>query len=129
MELKQSPYIYETDTYVHNPKTNGRVAAWIDTNGTATSNLYMTADVRNNDSRPVLVDSGVTQYGVRRYIYSICKRDSSIFLYFLEDKEIYKLLPENEYGVLTSVYNEAISWLNTTYSTRNKDEIKYVKIK
>ncbi|GEM_PF-3771953 len=122
------PYVYETDTYVHNPKTNGRAAIWIDTNGTTSSNLYMTEDVRNNDSRPILIDSGVTQYDIGD-TYITYVKNSSIYLYFFADQEKYKLLPENEYGVLMSVHKEAITWLNTTISTRNKDEIKYVKIK
>ena len=122
------PYVYETDMYVHNPKTNGRQAVWTDTNGTISSNLYYTTDVRNNDSRPVLIDSGVTKYDIGDTFVAYNK-NGSIYLYFFEDGEIYKLLPENEYGVITSVQNNAITWLNTTYSTRSRDEIKYLVIK
>lgn len=123
-----SPYVYETDTYVHNPKTNGRQAVWVDTNGTTSSNLYYTADVRNNDSRPVLIDSNVTEYDIGDTFVAYNKEDS-IYLYFFEDGETVKILPENEYGVLTSVQDNTITWLNTTYSTRSKDEIKYLVIK
>lgn len=123
-----TPYVYETDTYVHNPKTNGRQAVWIDTNGSVDSNLYYTADVRNNDSRPVLIGSGVANYDIGDTFVAYNK-GGSIYLYFFEDQEIYKLLPENEYGVLTSVEGNTITWLNTTYTTRTRDEIKYLVIK
>ena len=122
------PYIYETDTYVHDPKTNGRAAAWIDTNGTTSSNLYFTSDVRNNDTRPIQIASGVTQFGIGD-TYVAYVKDASIYLYFIATQETYKLLPENEYGVLMSVRGNTITWLNTTYNTRNKDEIKYLVIK
>lgn len=122
------PYVYETDTYVHNPKTNGTAAVWIDTNGTSSSNLYYTENVRNNDERPVKIADGVTEYGIGDNFIAYNK-GNSIYLYFPTDDETYKLLPENEYGVIMSVNGNALTWLNTTYSTRSKDEIKYVIIK
>ena len=113
---------YSPGTFVHDPKSSGVYTAWLsDVHGISTQ-LYFNKGL---SGRPVLVDSGVVDFGMGSDFVAY-SRGESIYVYLFQTGKIYRLTQDYEYAQLLGVSDNYVIWMDVT--SRERDIVKFVAI-
>jgi len=113
---------YSPGTFVHDPKSNGAYTAWLSDVHSSASQLYA---VRGLTGKPLLIDSGVVDFGIGSSFVAY-SRGESIYVYMFETKKIYRLTSDYEYAQFLGVSDDYVLWMDVT--TRERDIVKFVVI-
>lgn len=109
-------------TYVHDPMSNGRYTAWLDTHHSPDAKLYCLAP---GSIEPTVVAEGVVQFGMDDEFLAYSKNET-IYLYRFDNKKIYKLSGEYEKAQFMGVSDGRVIWMDVT--SRERDILKYAEV-
>ena len=112
---------YRPDMYVYNPVTNGEARAWTDANGGSESTLYFSL----NGTSPKVIAQNVSGYGMAENFLAYCSQ-GRIYAYFWSNDKVAKISKDSELAMLMSVSDHAVTWLDITDETRERDILKYM---
>lgn len=115
------PNIYRPETYVHDPITNGKVIAWIDSNHGPEANLYISIE----ESAPKKIETGVLDYALGDEFIAYSK-DNAIYVYFWGTEVKQCIIPEREEAMLLGVSESKVLWYDIT--VRERDILKYAPV-
>lgn len=111
-----------TETYAHDPISNGQYTAWLDAHHSLQTKLYCMAQ---GASEPTLVAQGVVQFGMGNKFIAYSK-DETIYLYRFDNKKTYKLSGEYEKAQFMGVSDGKVIWMDVT--SRERDILKYSEV-
>ena len=116
---------FAVNTYVHDPKTNGRYFAWLDSHHGENAKLYVAETTEGNTLEATVVAEGVVDFIIDdNYVaYSV---DEVIFVYMFNSGESYRITPESELAQLLGASAGRVIWMDVT--TRERDVLKYAKL-
>ena len=111
-----------TETYAHDPISNGQYTAWLDAHHSLQTKLYCMAQ---GASEPAPVAEGVVQFGMGNKFIAYSK-DETIYLYRFDNKKTYKLSGEYEKAQFMGVSDGKVIWMDVT--SRERDILKYSEV-
>lgn len=109
------------DAYIHDPECNSNYYAWLDSAHAENASLY----VYNGYDAPVVIDTGVVEFGVSDDYIAYGKNDA-VWVYLFSDGSIYRITPEREAAQFLGVSGGYIMWMDVT--SRDRDIIRYVAL-
>jgi hypothetical protein len=115
------PNIYRPITYVHDPITNGKVYAWIDSNHGPEANLYISIERGPSEK----IDTGVLNYALGDEFVAYSK-DNAIYVYFWDTKVKQCIIPDREQAMFLGVSENKVLWYDIT--VRERDILKYAPV-
>ncbi|MDD7550461.1 MAG: hypothetical protein SPK05_04535 [Eubacteriales bacterium] len=111
----------KTNTYVHDPESNGRYFCWLDSNHDENAKLYGT----DGKNEPTLIAEGVVEFGLNDD-YVVYGKNEVVWLYSFTTEKEYRLTPMDENAQFIGVSNDMVFWYDV--STRGRDVVKYLLI-
>jgi hypothetical protein len=129
LAFEQEPYLISS--YVFEPKTNGDVIVFLDTQRSLDGNL-MIFDTANKTSAPVKVASGVMNYALGDN-YVAYTKDEAVFVYYWADGSTGRLSNPNSRAVLSSATDDVVLWIDITdgmigENNKSRDVLKMATI-
>lgn len=109
-------------TYAHDPISNGRYTAWLDSHHAPTAKLYCLAP---GSTQAGVIAEGVVQFGMGDEFLAYGK-DEAIYLYRFDNKRTYKLSGEYEKAQFMGVSGGRVIWMDVT--SRERDILKYAEV-
>lgn len=106
--------------FVYNPQICGEDIAFVSTATNGSYDLYLS----QKGELPVLIDSGVTNYGMGSG-YVAYTKDENIYACPLDTKVAYQLNSSISTGLLTSVYKDSVAWYDVTSGYAGINVVKY----
>ncbi len=125
LEEDYQPDVWKADMYVHDPLTNGRAWAWIDTNHEPITGLY----IKYGDEVKLVTESTLeaplTNYclGDDMLVYA---KGGHIWVYFYESETYGRVTVDGETGKQPVTYGRRVVW--STDAEEGKDQLKVVYI-
>lgn len=115
--------VYVPDTYVHDPKTNGREWIWRSGSHGEGDDLYWT----RNAAPAKLLAEDIVEYGLSDKFAAYSKNES-IFVYFFDNGTTVQITPDTdrERTQLLGVSNGVVIWMDVT--SRERDIMKYARV-
>ena len=116
---------YLIETYVHDPKTNGRWFAWLNAHHSANTTLFAAKAEGDSMLEPSVVADGVVDFAIDEeyLVYSV---DEVIYVYFFNNGQSYRITPERELAQLLGASEGYVIWMDVT--TRQRDVLKIARI-
>ena len=117
---------YVSNTYIHDPETNGKYFAWLDAHHSPETKLYISKiPSQGTQLEPKLIASGVVDFYLDNdfVAYSM---DEVVYVYLFEAENSYRISPERELAQLLGASDGYVIWMDVT--TRERDVMKYAKI-
>lgn len=109
-----------TDTYVHNPVTNGTSFAWMDGNEGIDTALFLSVE----GSAPKRIAENVADVGIGDNFVAWSSK-GVVYAYFWARDTTYTVSTSTEHCNLASVSAHAVCWYDITEPTRARDIFKY----
>lgn len=115
----------DVDSYVHDPKFNGKYFAWLDAHHSENSKLYVGELSEDNTMAEKVIAESVVDFVIdEKFIaYSI---DEVIYVYLFSTGRSYRVTPERELAQLLGASEGRVIWMDVT--TRERDVMKYASI-
>jgi hypothetical protein len=125
MDVNYQPTYWEAGMYVHDPLTNGKAWAWIDTNHEPVSSLYVKYGDDVIKVAESTLDDVLTTYclGDDMLVYA---KGGQIWVYFYETGVYGRVTEEGETGHQPVAYGRRVVWF--TDSDDDMDQLKVVYI-
>lgn len=123
-QAEKGVQIYESDTYVHNPMTNGKERVWIDQNIGPDPSLYL-----SQDGQPAKkIDTDVVSYGIGEDFVAYSKNEE-LWIYSWNGPEPYsrRISMEGERCILAGVSDRTVFWYVAGMNI-DHDILKYAQI-
>lgn len=112
---------FAAGTYVHDPVTNGRDWAWMDSDHQQGAKLYVSVA----KGEPFVLAEDVMGYGITERFVAYQKGDS-IYVYFFADGYEQIITPARELTQIVGVCADKVLWYETGISSR--DVLKYAPV-
>lgn len=112
---------FSAGSYVHDPVTNGRDWAWMDSDHGEGAKLY----VSKNRGEPFVLAENVLAYGISEEFVAYQQGDS-IYVYFFADGYEQIITPARELVQLVGVSDGKVLWYETGVSSR--DVLKFAPV-
>ncbi|MDD3920602.1 MAG: hypothetical protein PHO41_05490 [Eubacteriales bacterium] len=114
---------YTPNTYVHDPKTNGRQWLWRNGLHGDGNDLYWT----ENSKPATLLAEDIVDYALTD-TFAVYSQNEGIYVYFFDDGSRYRITPENERerAQLMGAYEDTVVWMDIT--SRERDIMKFARV-
>ncbi len=114
--------IASVGTYVHDPRTNGRYWAWLDSDHGENAALYVS---RAGGESPRKIAQGVVDFEITSTFVAY-GAEEKIYVYFFDDRSTHEITPQRESAQFVSASENYVLWTDVTF--RERDVLKFAKI-